>query len=272
MNIRTIVHHKYNFTGRAKIRQKPELFKVSLNSRDANSIALKVEWDRESICRDAKLTTVIDQLLVLDVLFLGNYNRFVLEKSRSEDVFSISDCPDNAILDFRLKVVSNEEGSKGALLAASSFFKLTDGNQTDYEQDAENPFFDLKPSDSLGGRIWSVDWSNESEPVILINRDYHQKFSDTPLVAAHLYPEIVREMATGLLFRFSGLDEVEEGTKANSWLTFFEQKLGCSLRGEQGASLETADSKLELIAQINDEFSNTHWRDGKTLLQEYLKK
>ena len=105
-----------------------------------------------------------------------------------------------------------------------------------------------------------------------MNADYFHKFSDDPLFAAHVFPEIVRNAATGILLRFDSIKDIDEDSLLAKWVSFIQQRLSIPLEGEEAAYLNDADNidKLDLVEQIVAAFTSQKWRDGKTLIEEIL--
>lgn len=271
MSIRTQFVEKWNYTGRKRIRQRTELFTVSAMARTANEATFKVKWDLGQILGQTKLTKSSSHILVLDAMFLGNTRRFELSENSSQEKIVITECPDDALIDFRLKIVSTDKVNSGALLAATAWFKLKDGVGNNPSESVSSGFFKLNLSDSLGEQIWKINWAAPDDPQVFLNRKYHNKFKDTAVLRGHLFPEIVRGILLGILFRNEDLDEIEEGSGADDWLNFVEQKLETPLRGESADLPQEPEGRLDLIDRIVADFTERKWVNGKSLLEEALK-
>lgn len=270
MSIKTQSIAKYNYTGRKRIKQKPELIEIVLVDRAAESAMLKVSWDREAILDDLKVERDVEADLVLDVLFLGNSRRYELHHNDETAELRIDDCPDDAVLDFRLKLVSTDSAERGRLLAASSAMKLKSGGGDEYGGQVSSGFFHPEKSDNLGSQIFRVTWQADGDPAIFVNRQYHNRFEKTASYAAHLYPEIVRQVMTGILLRNDDLESVEQGSGSDDWLLFVYQKLGIQLRGPEAEHVKDVPAKLDLIDRIVEAFADQKWRNDKTLLEAVL--
>lgn len=271
MTIRTQFVEKWNYTGRKRIRQKPELFSVTAIDRTANEAAFRLKWNLDEIRTQTKVPKSGDQILVLDTMFLGNTRRFELPAGASSEKLVITECPDDALIDFRLKLVSADQGSRGALLAATSWFKLKSGPGEHQAKAVSSGFFKLNLSDSMGEQVWKITWAAPDDPQIFLNRRYHLKFKDSAILRCHLFPEILRGILVGILFRNEDLDDIEEGSAADDWLTFVEQRLGHPLRGEQAELSQENDGRLNQIELIVQDFAERKWGSGKSLLEETLK-
>jgi hypothetical protein len=271
MTIRTQFIEKWNYTGRKRIRQRPELFTVEATARASNEAKFRIRWDINQIRTQTKIPKSHAQVLVLDAMFLGNTRRFELPSDHAEEKLVITECPDDAMIDFRLKLVSADEGTRGALLAATSWFKLKSGPGENQGKAVASGFFKLNLSDSMGEQVWKITWVEPDNPQIFLNRRYHNKFKDSAVMRCHLFPEILRGVLTGILFRNASLDLIEEGSSADDWLTFAEQRLGQTLRGEQAELPEEPDGYLRLVDDIVQEFVERKWSSGKSLLEEALK-
>jgi hypothetical protein len=270
MPIRSQFITKQNFTGRKKIKQKPELFSISLLNRDPEEARIEVRWSEDEIVQQSQIDVEVARQMVLDVMFLGNTERFELQTGRTVDQFTILECPDDAQLDFRLKVVSSDPGSNGLLLAASASIYLTAGSGAQEAGTEKSGFFDLTKSDSLAGRIWAVKWPEPDNPTIYVDRTYISKFGEKPVFSAHVFPEIIRTIVTGILLRVDELDDVSEGSAADDWLKFVEQRLNFPLRGEEAPDLDTPTAKLNAVDRVIEIFASKPWRSGKTLLEEFV--
>jgi hypothetical protein len=270
MTIRNQFVEKWNYTGRKRIRQKPELFTVEALSRTAGEASFTISWDLDRILAESRIDKSARQSLVIDAMFMGNTRRFELDSADSEQTLLLQDCPDDAMIDFRLKLVSAEAQTMGALLAATSWFKLQPGTGDNHGKSVSSGFFDLKISDSMGEQVWKINWKTPDEPEIFVNRKYYNKYNDSAVLRCHLFPEILRGILLGLVFRNDDLDGIEEGTPADDWLIFVEQRLGQSLRGEQAAPPEEPEGWLNLIDEIIQVFVEKRWANGKSLLEELV--
>ena len=271
MTIRTQFVEKWNYTGRKRIRQRPELFTISAIARTASDAAFQIKWDISQILSQTKLTKSSNHILVLDAMFLGNTRRFELPESSALEKIIINDCPDDALIDFRLKLVSTDEPNRGALLAATAWFKLKGGVGDNPGGSVSSGFFKLNLSDSLGDQIWKINWAASDDPQVFLNRKYHNKYKDSPTLRCHLFPEIVRGILLGILFRNDDVEAIEEGTGADDWLTFIEQKLDVPLRGESAQVAQEPEARLDFIDSIVTDFTERKWGNGKSLLEEALK-
>ncbi|SHN51062.1 hypothetical protein [Erythrobacter sanguineus] len=269
MAVRTTFVDKWNYTNRKRIKQKPELFFVEQISRTSDTVTLKVQWDEAGILKETRVDPAAKRVLVLDVLFLGNTQRLELPSGGAAQEFVLEECPDNVVLEFRLKLVSKEEETQGVLLAATSPFNLKTGSGPNEGSLVTSGFLDLNKSDSLGSRIWAVTWPSEG-PMIFINRSYFEKSKERPYFAAHVFPEILRAVMTGILLRNDDLDLIEDQPRADEWLTFVEQVLEFPLRGDDAELEDGIEERLELVEKIVTAFADRKWRNGKTLLEELI--
>tara|TARA_R110000868_G_scaffold207876_2_gene456939 strand:+ start:8897 stop:9709 length:813 start_codon:yes stop_codon:yes gene_type:complete len=270
MAIRTTFFDKWNYTNRKRIKQKPELFLVEQVSRTTTNLTLRVQWNESEILKETRVDPSRKRLLVLDVMFLGNTQRFELPAGKAAEEFVIEECPDNAVPEFRLKLVSKEQESLGVLLAATAPFKLKTGPGPNEGSFKTSGFFHPELTKSLGSRIWAVTWPAPDRPAISLNRDYFERSKDKPYFAAHLFPEILRAVVTGILLRNNDLEVIEEQSPADEWLNFVEQVLEFPLRGDDAGLAEGAEERLDLVDKIVAVFADRKWRNGKTLLEELI--
>ncbi|MDG1431371.1 MAG: hypothetical protein P8Q23_07365 [Paracoccaceae bacterium] len=274
MTIQLEFNDTQNFTGRARIKQKSELFSLQLRDRQGETVRIHAKFDRAAIEKECKLRVDDPKDFVLDVFVLGGIHRHVLPEYRSEDELKLSDVPDGANLEFRLKVISRSEDTSGKILAATGGrVRLDTGSGEEGSGEQDKGILHLKPSTSIGDRVWQVSWDGQGDFEVFVNADYFQKFCDDPMFAAHVFPEIVRNVATGILWRFDNVQDIDKDTLLAKWVTFVQQRLGIPLEGEEATNLKDADNleKLEVVEQIVDAFTSKKWRDGKTLLEEVLK-
>lgn len=273
MKIQLEFNDTKNFTGRARIRQKEDLFSLHLVERLDSTARIRVEFDRRAIEKDCKLNDSDAKDYVLDVFYLGDIYRHILPEYRPEDIFDVPNVPDGANLEFRLKIVSRSAASPGKILAATGGrVSLRIGAEAGQASEQQKGIFHPIPTDSIGSNLWSVVWDNQDDFSVFVNRTYFQKYSDNPIFAAHVFPEVLRNVASGILLRFNSVSEIADDTLARKWVTFIQQRLGIPLEGEEGSYLKDADNatKLDLVDQIVDAFTSNKWRDGKTLLEEIL--
>ncbi|MEM5495748.1 hypothetical protein, partial [Hoeflea sp. AS16] len=233
-------------------------------------LCLRVQWDEAKILKQTGIDATTKRMLVLDVLFLGNTQRFELPAGGSVEELVLEDCPDNALLEFRLKLVSYGEGTRGVVLAATAPFNLKTGSGPNEGSFVTSGFFHPDLSDSLGSRIWAVTWPQPDAPVISLNRSYFEKSKDKPYFAAHLFPEILRAVITGILLRNDDLEVIEDQSPADDWLNFVEQVLEFPLRGEDAEFESGVEERLNLVDEIVTTFADRKWRNGKTLLEELI--
>ena len=273
MTIQLEFNDTKNFTGRVRIKQKSELFALKVLDRERETVRLHVQFDRTAIEKECKLREDEPKDFVIDIFVLGDIHRHVLPEYRSEDELELSDVPDGANLEFRLKVISRSVDSSGKILAATGGrVRLETGSGDDGSGEHNRGIFHPKPSTSIGERIWQVSWNGQGDFEIFVNADYFHKFVDDPLFAAHVFPEIVRNIATGILLRYDNVGDIDEDSLLAKWLAFIQQRLGIPLEGEEAAHLVDASplEKLDFVEDIVDTFTQQKWRDGKTLLEEIL--
>lgn len=273
MTIQLEFNDTQNFTGRARIKQKSELFSLQLLDRQGETVRIHVKFDRAAIEKECKLREEESKEFVLDVFVLGEIHRHVLPEYRSEDELELFDVPDGANLEFRLKVISRSDDAPGKILAATGGrVRLHTGSGDEGSGEQNKGIFHPIPSNNIGDRIWQVSWNGQGDFDVFVNADYFRKFDDNPMFAAHVFPEIVRNVATGILLRYDSIKDIDEDTLIAKWVTFIQQRLGMPLEGEEAAHLKDADNlaKLDFVEQIVAAFTNQKWRDGKTLLEEIL--
>lgn len=273
MTIQLEFNDTQNFTGRARIKQKTELFSLQLADRQGETVRIRVKFDRNAIEKECKLNTEEPKDFVLDVFVLGDIHRHVLPEYRSEDEVELSSIPDGANLEFRLKVISRADDASGKILAATGGrVRLHTGSGDDGSGEQNEGIFHPKPSTSIGDRLWQVMWDGQGDFEVFVNADYFHKFVDDPIFSAHIFPEIVRGVATGILLRFDNVKDIDQDSLLAKWVAFFQQRLGIPLEGEEASYLQEADSveKLNLVEEIVAAFSSKKWRYGKTLLEEIL--
>ena len=273
MAIQTEFNDAQNFTGRARIKQKSELFSLKLLDRDERTARILVTFDRALIERECRLRSDEPKDMILDIFVLGEIRRHVLPEHKSQDDFDLPDLPDGANLEFRLKVVSRAEGSSGKILASTGGpVKLQAGDGEKGTGEINKGIFHPKPSHDIGDRVWQVIWSANGDFEIFVNADYFHKFAESPTFSAHVFPEIVRNIATGILLRYDDVGDIDEDSLLARWVTFIQERLEFPLEGEEAAKLRDAENiyKLDMVEDIVQEFTSRRWRNGKTLLEEVL--
>ncbi|MEL7098929.1 MAG: hypothetical protein AAGM84_08885 [Pseudomonadota bacterium] len=273
MSIQLEFNDTHNFTGRARIKQKNELFSLQLIDRKGETVRIHARFDRTAIEKECKLDKDEPKEFVLDVFALGDIHRHVLPEYRSEDEIELHDIPDGANLEFRLKVISRFAAAAGKILAATGGrVRLQTSSGEEGSGEKNQGIFHPKPSTSIGDRVWQVVWDGQGDFEVFVHADYFHKFVDDPLFAAHVFPEVMRSVATGILLRFSSIREIDEDSLLAKWVSFIQQRLGILLEGEEAALPEDADNteKLQLVEDIVGAFTGQKWRNGKTLIEEIL--
>ncbi|MGS4991013.1 hypothetical protein ACVDG9_23815 [Roseibium sp. RP-7] len=273
MTIQLEFNDTKNFTGRARIRQKEDLFSLCLLERDEETVRIRVTFDRVAIEKECKLNPAEEKDFILDAFVLGEMHRHVLPEYRGQDEIAISGVPEGASIEFRLKAVSRSEEAQGKILAATGGrVRLKTGYGEKGAGKEDKGIFHPILCRNIGSRIWQIKWNGEGDFEILINADYFYKYHQDPTFEAHVYPEIVRSVANGILMRHETPEDLDENSLVGKWALFIEQRLGVPLTGEDAKHFEDADvvEKLEFVEEIVEAFVNKKWRDGKTLLEEIL--
>jgi hypothetical protein len=274
MSLQVEFNDTNNFTGRARIKQKSDLFSISVVEANDSNLLIKIAYNRSAIEKECKISNQISKTYVLDAFIMGEQIRTELSEFRSEEVIQLPSLQQGVSPEFRLKVVSKENDSAGKVIAATSGrirLKISGGDDASGSRDVG--FFHPRISHELGGRIWHVEWSNEEDLSILVNANYFKNWGETPTFAAHIFPEIVRSIATGILLRFEDVTEVDPMSEAGKWMEFIETKLDIPLRGPEAVIDHDSDAidKLEVVNKIVENFTNMKWRSEGNLLENFLK-
>lgn len=263
-----------NFTGRVRIKQKPNLFSISFIETTDKYLNVKIKYNRLAIEKECKIDDQISKVYVLDAFVMGEQIRTELSEFKSEEIIQLPLVQEGISPEFRLKIVSKSVGSVGKVLAATSGrikLKVATGNDPSGSSD-EGIFHPVK-SYELGGRIWHIEWNSEQDFTIFVNAQYFQNWGETPTFAAHIFPEIVRSIATGLLFRFEDISEIDPLSNAYKWLEFIETRLEIPMRGPESELATDTDptDRLEIVNKIVETFTNMTWRGDDNLLENFLK-
>ena len=273
MSIQLEISDTSNFTNRTRIKNKKELFSIEEIGRDNDTLTVLVRYNRSQIETECKIQHESEIGYILDVFVRGELKRYELPEYRSEEQYMIDEVPESVTPEFRLKVISKSGDTQGKILAATGGrIKLLSNNPGTNEEVTARGILNLTTAPDLQGRIWWVDWKADDNFEVLICKEYYDKCIHKPVFAAHILPELVRAIATGILLRFQDVSEIDEDSITGHWVEYIETELGILLKGqsEQNESLQEIEVKLEIIENIVVAFTEQKWREG-TLLQEFLK-
>lgn len=251
----------YNYTDRGTIRQKD--CHISIESHNNEQMHIKLFLDLD------KINLVDEQVLVLEALYKGMYFRQKLINPKSDNDIFIDNFPENSNPSFRLKLLPYLDGNDGQILSATKFFKAT---RSEDDKEIQNNFLSFRFSNAIGGLIWQIDWEDEQNPEIYINKDFADFYDIKTDVRVHAFilPAILRELLNGIFLRFDSLDEIDERSQAYRWLKFCDKKLRWSMPDDE----DWVDKlKLsELTEQAVRKFSDEKWFGNRTLLEKFLDK
>ena len=273
MSIQLEISDTSNFTNRTRIKNKKELFSIEEIGRENDTLTVLVRYNRDQIESECKIQHESEFAYILDVFVRGELKRYQLPEYRSEEQYIIDEVPEAVSPEFRLKIVSKSEDTKGKILAATAGrIKLWSNHSgTNGEVAAKGIFHPITVPD-LQGRIWCVDWKADGKFEVQICKEYYDKFVHKPVFAAHILPELVRAIATGILLRFNDVSEIDEDSITGDWVEYIETELEIPLNREpeHNEYFQETEHKLEKIEKIVAAFTQQKWKEG-TLLEEFLK-
>jgi hypothetical protein len=217
-----------------------------------------------------KINLESEQALVLESLYKGKYFRRKLANPKPDNDIYIDGFPENSNPSFRIKLMPSILGGDGRILSATKLFKAT---KSDEDKEIKTNFLSFTFSNSIGGLIWHIDWEDEQNPEIYVNKDFADKYDvkADSRVHAFILPSILREILNGIFLRFDSIEQIDERTQVHRWLKFCDRKLtGWSLPDEEDWQdrLRAAD----LVDQAVQLFSDKEWGGNRTLLEKFLDK
>jgi len=271
MTNRSFINALHNFTDRKAIRQKDEFFKINIDERANETVSGTIKYNYSDILKSINIEDSNDVSFIMEAIVRNDTTRFPLSKTKEQCAFKITNCSEQQKIDFRLKIVSNNSSQNGILIAATRKLISFSGNKDDKKNGMQRkPLLNLKKKD-LQGRFWSVEWTNPAEPEIWVNKFFHQQYQDRPdYIEAFIFPEIVREIATGIIFRISDYDTLDTPSTINYWIQFFDEKLGIDLKEYIGIQDYTPEDCLTLIDDLTRAFSEKKWLGDQTLFDKAL--
>jgi len=275
MKIKKEISQSFNFLGRKRINQKEELFSAKILERIDQDIKIQFKYDFSAIYSNVSIDPkLVNSELVLDVFVLGELTRISLDKACSSIDHIISDVPDGANLELRLKIISVDKNLPGRIFAATankmSLKSKDDGNE-DNTNTSSNGILNFDQSDDLNGRLIHVDWTPDSDIKIKIDRIFYEKYKDKSLFRAAVYPDLIRSIAIQLISHHDELDQLDESSSAFDWLKYFSDKLDIPLLGQDSIfhTAEITDAP-QAIDTIVETFMSEQWNGEKTILEEFL--
>ena len=277
MNIQSTNTKNFNFLGRKRINQKAELFQAFLRERIDGTAIVEVSYDTKKIYKNVSLDIDSNTQLIIDIFVLGKATRKILPKKdfKVSEFITLTDVPDGAIPQLRIKIISEASENLGRIFAATSKlikFKSTISGEEEVGSKSDKSILDFTQSDDLNGLLIKVVWGLNAEISIQVDRDFYTKYMNNPsLLRLVLYPDMIRSIAINLLSHFEELPELDDTCTAYNWLRFIEDKLELPLQGEDSIYIPSdADSLANSVDAIVEKFMGTPWHAGKTLLEEAL--
>ncbi len=251
----------YNYTERNKIKQKYCHVEIIEQSSDQMHLKLSLNLDN--------LNIKSNQILVLEVLYRGIYFRRKFIRPKPVNDFFAGGFPENSNPSFRIKLLP-ENGEKGKIISATKLFKA---KKSKSNQTIQANFFNIRPSESIGGLIWKIDWEDEMNPEILIQKNFLDKYGPLNNESFHVFilPDVLREILNGIFIRFDSAEQVTEGTQAYRWIKFCDSELA---KWSEPDTDEWKD-KLQLSELANQAaliFSEKEWDGKRTFLEKFMDK
>ena len=266
-----------SFLGRKRINQKEDLFKASLIEQSGGSANCQISYDADLIYQNVGLDkTTLNTDLVLDVFVLGKFDRYVLPEDAKILAFAVYDIPDGAKPELRLKIVAKAGESKGQIYAATAKkipFQSLKGNEGGSIGETNQGFLNFEQSENLNGRLVEVEWRpTRSDLCIKVDKSFYQKYKESPLLKAAIYPDMIRSISLHILSRADEISEIDDITNsAYHWKQFIEDKLEIPLFGEDRVfDPDDIETIPEVIEQIVQKFMSSKWYNGKTILEGFL--
>jgi hypothetical protein len=248
----------FNYTNRTKIHQKDCL--VSIVDRESGQLKIRVVLDPKNI------PVKEGQVLVLEVFYALLYARFDLDTGKPVKTIALdSSFPASANPRFRLKLISKDD-AQGKVLSATTFFSAS---ESEGAENGKNTFLKFQYAD-LNGLIWRIDWSNPENPTVQIDTKFSKRYKveKDQMAQAFMYPYIVKEIVSGIMWRNPNYEDLDERLSASKWFKFCEQKLGMAIPEE-----DEWDDKEAIIAfaeSAAQKFATQKWDGKKTILEQFL--
>ena len=266
-----------SFLGRKRINQKDDLFQAYLLDQKDGTANCQIRYDADLIYDNVNIDRAeVDTDLVIDIFVLGQFTRNILPKDHDYFAIMVKDIPDGAKPELRLKIVESEGDTKGRIYAATAkkiSFKSPKGDEDGGIGETEQGFLNLQQSEQLNGRLVEVEWrTTQSDICIKVDKFFYQKYRQSPLLKAAIYPDMIRSISLHLLSRLEEISELDDPTNsAYHWKQFIENKLEIPLFGEDRVfDPDEIDTIPEVIEQIVQKFMSSKWYNGKTILEAVL--
>lgn len=270
-NLQTSFNASHNYTSRVRVNQKEELFKIRFDGKENNRSIYKITYDIAALLDNAKVQQIKEVKVVAEAYEVGEIYRVQLVDGETEQTLEINSAAEKANPTFRILVISTGD-DKGKILASTSDMKVKVGEDPG-EEDADTiGIFEPNLVPDLDGKIWRVRWP-DNDLVIEVCQKYFMKYQETEIFSAHVFPEVVRSIAQGLLLRFNDESEIDKDSNAAKWSSYFQSSLGFQMgEGEYQNPYDLdIDDKLEYAEQIVSAFTTKRWRNENTLLEALLK-
>lgn len=249
------------FTGRQKINSQD--CQVEIVKQTIDQLTIKVHLNLDSI------NVRQEQELVLEAVYTGGYyDRKAIYSPKEVNEIRLNGFPKDASVSYRVFIVNKKNDNLGKIIASTRKRLKAINDKSSREK---KTILDWTLSDHIGDEVFRIDWSDPQNPEILFNLKLYQFLRDPehPAIGALIIPSIIREMLTGIFLEFDSYSSIDEGSFAQNWIKFFNEKiLHWSIPEDD--DWENKSLMREQVDLLIKEFSNEKWLGSKTLLDNYI--
>lgn len=248
-----------NFTQRRKI--KSNLVDVTIKERNDDFIRVALHMDSKA------LNSVEGYRLVLDAFDRGQHERKVISNPADQD-FDFDLFPIDANLRFKIRQVSSGIDTGRVIAATADIRPVEAKGQTE-----RKPFI-VPEIEDLGGLPWQIVWEGDiANPKLVLNSRLSEHFGSWhhPALQALYLPSMVRDLLSGIIARHESLEDLDEDTLGSRIFEFCRVSFDPAMPSTpfHGKS-EIDDEWLKWIEECVVSFSETKWRNGKSLMDQML--
>ena len=165
-----------------------------------------------------------------------------------EKRFALTDFSPGEPVYFRIKIV-DEDDPKHPIRAWRDQIRPTEYDENGQKKKSA---LEVLPED-LHHIAWKIDWSEPSDPVLLVNsriseaREVTSIVAQDPDFAALVFPQALREILTRLLRQMQEMGaDAEESAPQNKWMIFASSLVGKWFEDVDGEETEDRNERIDV--------------------------
>lgn len=232
-----------NYTGRVKLDYSKFALNIYDNENGPSEVGLVLNKRVITGIRE----TAITRLEAYRGPRMMQFNLGQWRYPSDEKRFLLSEFSPGEPLFFRIKII-DEDDARHPIKAWRDKIRPAEYDENGQKKKSA---LDVLPED-LRHIAWKIDWSEETEPLLLVNsrisdaREVTSIVARDPDFAALVFPQALREILTRLLRTIpdSGADE-EESAPQNKWMIFASSLVGRWFDEVEGEEIDIRNERID---------------------------